>query len=54
MSTVKIPAGLRGSIYRRGKSSFRVQLRLGRGPDGEYEMKRETVFPSLIGSLGTP
>ena len=43
MSTVKIPAGLRGSIYRRGKSSFRVQLRLGRGPDGEYEMKRETI-----------
>lgn len=43
MSTIKIPAGLRGSIYRRGKSSFRVQLRLGRGPDGEYEMKRETV-----------
>lgn len=43
MSTVKIPAGLRGSIYRRGKNSFRVQLRLGRGPDGEYGMKRETV-----------
>jgi integrase len=41
--SIKIPAGLRGSIYRRGKNSFRVQLRLGRGPDGEYEMKRETV-----------
>jgi len=40
---IKIPAGLRGSIYQRGKTSFRVQLRLGRGPDGEYGMKRETV-----------
>ncbi len=40
---IKIPAGLRGSIYQRGKNSYRVQLSLGRGPDGIYDIKRETI-----------
>lgn len=43
MSSIRIPAGLRGSIYQRGKDSFRVQLSLGRNADGRYEIKRETV-----------
>lgn len=43
MSTVKIPAGLRGSIYRTGKNSYRLQLPLGRNAKGEYENKRETI-----------
>jgi integrase len=43
MNTVKIPAGLRGSIYQRGRNSYRVQLSIGRGPDGEYQIKRETI-----------
>lgn len=41
--SVKIPAGLRGAVYRRGKNSYRVQLSLGRTADGEYETKRETI-----------
>jgi len=41
--SIRIPAGLRGSIYRRGKASYRVQLSLGRNAQGEYEVKRETV-----------
>lgn len=40
--SIKIPAGLRGSIYRRGKNSFRVQLSLGT-KEGKPEIKRETV-----------
>jgi len=43
MNTVKIPAGLRGTIYRRGRDSYRVQLSIGRGPDGRYQTKRETI-----------
>lgn len=43
MSTVKIPAGLRGSIYRRGRNSYRVQLSIGRNAQGKYETKRETI-----------
>lgn len=43
MSTIKIPAGLRGSIYRTGKNSYRLQLPLGRNAKGEYENKRETI-----------
>lgn len=42
MSTINIP-GLRGSIYQRGKDSFRVQLSLGRNAEGRYDIKRETV-----------
>lgn len=36
--------GLRGTIYRRGKNSFRVQLSLGRNAEGKYDVKRETVW----------
>ena len=36
-------ADLKGSIYRRGKQSWRIQLSLGRGPDGKYQVKRETI-----------
>ena len=35
--------GLRGTIYQRGKNSFRLQLSLGRNADGKYDVKRETV-----------
>lgn len=42
MSTITVP-GLRGSIYQRGKDSFRVQLSLGRNAEGKYDIKRETV-----------
>jgi integrase len=41
--SIKIPAGLRGSIYRTGKNSYRLQLSLGRNAQGEYENKRETI-----------
>ena len=40
---VKIPAGLRGNIYQTGKSSYRLQLSLGRKADGDYANKRETI-----------
>ncbi|MEA4883322.1 MAG: site-specific integrase [Clostridia bacterium] len=40
--SIRIPAGLRGAIYKRGKNSFRVQLSLG-VKDGKPEIKRETV-----------
>jgi len=43
MGSIRIPTGLRGSIYQRGKDSFRVQLSLGRNANGEYEIKRETI-----------
>lgn len=43
MKAIKVPAGLRGSIYQRGRNSFRVQLSLGRNAQGKYETKRETV-----------
>ncbi len=43
MSSVRIPAGLRGAVYRRGKNSYRVQLPLGGRVDGSPEMKRETI-----------
>jgi integrase len=43
MDSIKIPAGLRGAIYRRGRDSYRVQLPLGRNAQGEYEIKRETI-----------
>lgn len=36
--------GLRGTIYQRGKSSFRVQLSLGRNAEGKYDVKRDTVI----------
>jgi integrase len=42
MSAINIP-GLRGSIYQRGKDSFRVQLSLGRNAEGKYDIKRETI-----------
>ncbi len=35
--------GLRGSVYRRGENSYRVQLSLGRNADGKYDVKRETI-----------
>ena len=35
--------GLRGTIYRRGQNSYRVQLSLGRNAEGRYDIKRETV-----------
>lgn len=41
--SIKIPAGLRGSIYRTGKTSYRLQLSLGRNADGDYDVKRETI-----------
>ncbi|MGI6532618.1 MAG: hypothetical protein ACOX29_09345 [Bacillota bacterium] len=40
--TIHIP-GLRGTIYKRGKDSYRVQLSLGRNPEGKYDIKRETI-----------
>jgi integrase len=43
MGSIKIPAGLRGSIYRRGRDSYRVQLSIGRNAQGKYETKRETI-----------
>lgn len=35
--------GLRGTIYKRGEDSYRVQLSLGRNAAGKYDIKRETV-----------
>lgn len=35
--------GLRGTIYKRGKDSYRVQLSLGRNAEGKYDVKRETI-----------
>ena len=35
--------GLRGTIYQRGKDSWRVQLSLGKSADGKYKTKRETI-----------
>ncbi|MFY9390304.1 MAG: tyrosine-type recombinase/integrase [Limnochordia bacterium] len=35
--------GLRGTIYKRGKDSYRVQLSLGRNAEGKYDIKRETI-----------
>ena len=35
--------GLRGTIYKRGKDSYRVQLSLGRNAEGKYDVKRETT-----------
>jgi len=43
MDSVRVPAGLRGTIYRRGRDSYRVQLSIGRNAEGEYEVKRETI-----------
>mgnify|MGYP000962796133 CR=1 FL=1 len=43
MGQIKIPPSIRGSIVQRGKNSFRVRLSLGRGPDGKYIEKAETV-----------
>lgn len=43
MNQIKIPPSIRGSIVQRGKHSFRVRLSLGRGPDGKYIEKAETV-----------
>ena len=40
--TIHIP-GLRGTIYKRGKDSYRVQLSLGRNAQGKYDIKRETI-----------
>lgn len=40
--TINIP-GLRGTIYRRGKDSWRIQLSLGKNAQGKYDMKRETI-----------
>ena len=34
---------LKGTINKRGKHSWRVQLSLGKGPDGKYLQKRETI-----------
>ena len=42
MSSIKV-LGLRGTIYKRGKNSWRVQLSLGRNAEGKYDIKRETV-----------
>ncbi len=44
--TIQIP-GLRGTIYKRGRNSFRVQLSLGRNAEGKYDIKRETVKGTL-------
>lgn len=35
--------GLRGTIYKRGDQSYRVQLSLGRNAEGKYDIKRETI-----------
>lgn len=35
--------GLKGVIYVRGKSSYRVQLSLGKNAKGKYDVKRETI-----------
>jgi integrase len=35
--------GLRGTIYKRGDQSYRVQLSLGRNTEGKYDVKRETI-----------
>lgn len=45
-NAVQIP-GLRGTIYRRGKNSYRVQLSLGRNAQGKYDIKRETINGTL-------
>ena len=42
MSSIKV-LGLRGTIYKRGRDSWRVQLSLGRNAEGKYDIKRETV-----------
>ena len=34
---------MKGTINKRGKHSWRVQLSLGKGPDGKYLQKRETI-----------
>ena len=44
--TIQIP-GLRGSIYKRGKNSYRVNLSLGRNAQGKYDIKRETIRGTL-------
>lgn len=43
MARIKIPPGLRGTITQTGKTSYRVDLSLGRNAKGGYDRKRETI-----------